>query len=123
MTAVNDFFFDLEENQKEIGLILHHLLESTPGISTKIRYRIPFYYRKSWICYLNPIKKGGIELAFTRANELSNYSGLLDFKNRKQVGGITITDPRDIPMDAIEEVLREAMLLDEHIKYASKRKQ
>lgn len=92
-----------------------------PGVTSKLRYGIPFYYKKSWICYLNPIKNNGIELAFTRANELSNEQGLLDFKKRKQVAGIEIYDLKDFPVTTIQEIVNEALLLDETVPYASKR--
>ena len=102
-------------------LYLHETLMSFPNITAKIRYNIPFYYRKSWICYLSPDKKGGVELAFTRGNELSNENGLLDSKGRKQVFGVTFEEVAGIPQQAMYEVIQEALLLDESKPYASKR--
>ena len=75
MDPVLSFIYNLEGAQKLIAEHLHNLITSYPEVVYKIRYRIPFYYRKSWICYVNPIKNGGIELAFVRANELSNENG------------------------------------------------
>ncbi len=121
MTPAEAYILDLESPQREIAQYLNDLIQGFPEISGKIRYKIPFYYRKSWICYLNPVKGSGIELAFTRANELSNAQGLLNFKNRKQVAGITIYQLDDIDENVILEVLQEAIILDETIKYASKR--
>lgn len=121
MNTCLDYIYGLEGDQQEIMLHLHELLASYPEVSGKIRYKIPFYFRKSWICYLNPTKDG-VELAFTRANELSNEQGLLDFKDRKQVAGISFTKVSDIKEDAIHEIFQEALLLDEEVKYASKRR-
>jgi len=100
----------------------HQYLYEHLGLIPKIRFKIPFYYNKSWICYLNPIKPNAIELAFTRGNELSNVQAILQSKGRKQVMSITFTKVKEIPVNAIEEIVQEAILLDEQIPYASKRK-
>ncbi|MBK7871629.1 MAG: DUF1801 domain-containing protein [Saprospiraceae bacterium] len=122
MNPCLDYIYELEGDQQQVMLRLHELITSYPEVTGKIRYKIPFYYRKSWICYLNPTKDGRVELAFTRANELSNEQGVLDFKNRKQVASITYTKSIDIQDDVLHEILQEALLLDEEVKYASKRK-
>lgn len=101
--------------------ILHDLIMSCDRMSAKIKFRIPFYYQKSWVCYLNPTKNKGVELCFTRANELSNENNLLDFKNRKQVAGITYYDYSEIDESLIHEVLNEALILDDHVKYSNKK--
>lgn len=121
MTDVEAYILELDDGQRTIMQYLYDLLMVQPQVAAKIRYKIPFFYRKSWICYLNPIKGSAIELAFIRANELSNEQGLLDFKKRKQVAGLTIYKIEDIPEDALLEVIQEALLLDETTTYASKR--
>ncbi|GJM30096.1 MAG: hypothetical protein DHS20C17_27310 [Cyclobacteriaceae bacterium] len=103
-------------------LFLDELILGFPGTTSKLRYGIPFYYKKSWICYLNPIKNQGVELAFTRANELSNEQGLLMSNGRKQVAGIAIYNINDLDIPLLTQVLSEALLLDEKVPYASKRK-
>ena len=92
------------------------------NLTSKIRFKIPFYYGRSWICYLNPIKTGGVTLAFIRGNELSNSHGILESKNRKQVMSIDFDGVEDIPSESIMEIIHEAILLDETIPYASKNK-
>ena len=107
--------------QRQILIQLRELIMSLPEMKASIKYKIPFFSRKSWICYLNPIGESGVELAFTRANELSNEQGALHFKDRKQVAGIEFHHPSEINADLIVEILQEAILLDETIPYASKR--
>ncbi len=87
-----------------------------------MRYKIPFYDGKSWICYLNPTKKGKIEFAFVRGNELSNDQGLLESKGRKQVYSVEFEKLKDIPQQALNEIIQEAILLDGSKPYPSKRK-
>jgi len=122
MDAVQSFILEKTGTQKALLDYFHQMLLGQPGVVSKIRYKIPFYYRKSWICYLNPVKGEGIELAFLRGNELSNAQGLLDFRGRKQVGGIIFYQLADVPEDAVMEIVQEALLLDEEVAYASKRK-
>jgi hypothetical protein len=122
MNTVEDFVEHLEGNQKEIVRYLHLLLTKNLNLQEKIRYKIPFYYGKSWICYLNPIKGDQIELAFLRGNELSNDQKILDFKQRKQVSGKIFSTISEITDSPILEVLHEAILLDQSIPYELKRK-
>ena len=121
MDPVSGYIDQLPANQKPIMLFLDELLRDFPGVTSKLRYKIPFYYKRSWICYLNPITQNGVELAFIRGNELSNEQGVLDFKQRKQVAGIALYQLDDLPLTSINEVINEALLLDEMVPYSSKR--
>lgn len=122
MNPCLDYIYEREGNQQEIMLYLHDLITSYPEIVGKIRYKIPFYYRKSWVCYLNPVKNDQVELVFLLGNELSNEQGLLESRGRKQVSGVIFSKVSNIPTETLHEILQEAFLLDEEVKYASKRK-
>ncbi len=122
MGEAEDFIYQFEGNQRETMLYFHNLLTRDLGLEDKIRFKIPFYYRKSWICYLNPTKEKKIEFAFVRGNELSNSQGLLINKGRKQVYSIDFEKVSDIPFRAINEIIQEAIFIDETIPYESKRK-
>ena len=119
---VEEFIWDYEGEQKEIMIFLHNRLISIFHLECKLSYKIPFYYYNSWICYLNPTKDNRVELAFPRGNELSNIQGVLESKGRKQVYGITYSSLKNININLIDEVIREAILLDQTTPYASKRK-
>ena len=88
-------------------LVNHHGLRST------ISYGVPMYSMKSWICYLNPQKKGGIELCFTRGVDLSNEQGLLDLRGRKMVAGVYFHHLSEIPERVLDEIIQEALIIDE----------
>ncbi|MEO1021645.1 MAG: DUF1801 domain-containing protein [Bacteroidota bacterium] len=97
---------------------LHDILSQIPAITISIKWKIPYYSRKHPICYLNPLKnKEGIELCFYRGQELSNENGLLKTKGRKMIAGIEIYNPDTAPWLEIEEVIHEAVFLDENVKY------
>jgi hypothetical protein len=122
MTEVENYIFKFEGKQREIMLFFHQLFSVELNLIDKLRFKIPFYYRKSWICYLNPSKNNRIELAFVRGNELSNSHGILDSKGRKQVWSIELNKLSEIPINELKEIIHEAILLDENVPYESKRK-
>ncbi len=122
MSKEYDFIYQFEGEQRNVLLYFHRLFTQDFNLEAKIRFKIPFYYGISWICYLNPTKNGKIELAFVRGNELSNDHGLLLSKGRKQVYGIEFGHTAEIPISDMHEVIQEAILLDETVPYKSKRK-
>lgn len=122
MNEVEYYLDNLDHGQQEVAYSLHLLMLSYPGVSAKLRYRIPFYYRKTWITYINTLKSGAIEFCFLRANELSNASGILDFKKRVQVAGIEMNTIKETQSEEVLMVIDEALLLDENVKYTVKKK-
>lgn len=115
--ALEKYTSGLTPAQAEMMEVLHREISDLPGIVMKERYKLPFYYGRSWICYLNPIKKEGIELAFTRGNELGNVHGILEHRNRKQISGIICRQLKGLPMDLIRDTLYEAVELDRSTPY------
>ena len=123
MNPVELFIYNKEDDQKYILEFLHHWIISTcKSIQPKIRYGIPFYYRNKWVCYLNPLKNGTVEIAFTRANQLRNESGLLQFGTRKQVAGLIIQSIETLPLLALQVIMTEALELDDKSIHATKKK-
>jgi len=118
---VSEFIDIYNGNQRDCMLLLHDLISEIPGIQPKIRFKIPFYYRKTWICYLNPIKNQSVELCFVRAKEFEHSKIHLEFRDRVQVGGIILTKPEDIDLTLIKMILEEAILLDETKPYTFKK--
>jgi len=112
MNEVEAYIAEREGEQRLVLDYLYQLLVSEPGVTAKIRYKIPFFYRRSWVCYTNP-REGGIELAFLNGHLLSNVQGLLQARGRKMVKGVVFHRLADIPEAALLEVIQEAFLLDE----------
>ena len=122
MGEVEDFIYQYEDDQRKIMFYFHNLFVNELGLAGKIRYKIPFYYGRTWICYLNPDKSGSIELSFIRGNELSNAQGILVSKDRKQVRSLIFDSMENVKDDVVMEVIHEALILDETTPYASKNK-
>lgn len=117
MTAVEDYIYQYEGDQREVMLYFHHLLINEFNLMPRMQYNLPFYYGKSWICYLFPSSKGLVELAFPRGNELSNVQGLLESKGRKMVSSVGFCKVQDIPVILLREIIHEAVLLDTALPY------
>lgn len=122
MTEAEQLIYQFDDTQREILLFFHEMLTTDYLLTYKVTFNNPCYYKKSWICYLKPLKNEQVELAFMRGNELSNNQGLLKSNGRKQLRSIEISDLKAAPLDTIKEILNEAIYLDEIKPYESKRK-
>lgn len=118
---VEAYIDEQEESVRAILIYFHRYLQDELGLIPKIRFKIPFYYRNSWICYLNPTKRNTVDVSFIRGNELLDESQILDDKGRKQVTSIEITSIVSAPIDALKELIIQAVILDESKPYKLKR--
>lgn len=108
--SIQAFFDRLDEERRLIALVLHEIIVGVDdAVTTKMRYRIPFYDKDTWFCYINPLKRGGVELCFLYADRLDDTSGILDFRGRKMVGGITCRSVDAIPYDEVVDLLQQAV--------------
>lgn len=119
MLQVEEFIANMKnENQKAIIQFWHNILTTYPTVTAYIKFRVPFYYQNTWVCYLNPIKPNGVELVLMYAKHLSP-NNLLETKGRKLVAGISFFSIEEITDDILEKVLNlfeEALQLDEKKK-------
>ena len=85
-------------------------------IEIKKKFNLPFFYGKTWVCYLNLVKNKEIELAFVRGRELPSKE-LLNFKDRAMIGGLTFESVSDIDKGVLKLLLDEAITLDQEKPY------
>jgi hypothetical protein len=112
MSVVDEYIERLENtHHQHLTYHIHHLLMTYEGITCKIRFRVPFYDGKKWICYINPIKKNGVEICFIKGFKLSPKPQLIAGK-RTMVKGISVYEINEEVLSLIAEVFEEAMLLD-----------
>ncbi|TAE44765.1 MAG: hypothetical protein EAZ06_11585 [Cytophagales bacterium] len=111
MQDLEIFVNTLDTTQQDFFWKLHSFLLDIFPFKIKIRYKIPFYDDKIWICYLNPLKKGGFELCFLDGYLLSNAQNLLESRGRKRIKGIIITENTIFPSQAIIEIIHEVLLI------------
>jgi hypothetical protein len=117
MHTPEDYIYSIQDaNLRETALFLHSFILSYEGITCKLAYKIPFYYRNKWVCYINIHKKKSIELAFIRGNEMKNESGILDSRGRKLVLGFIFNSMNDINDLLLDEWMQDAIEVDERKK-------
>jgi len=114
MSPVEAYYQKLDPERRQLAYILRDIvLAASPQVTEKLAWGLPFFYAHSYLCYLNPDKKGGLYLGFTRGNQLSNQQGILEMKGRKQIASISYRSVEDIDVAPLEEILQEALLVDE----------
>jgi len=121
MNKVEDYIYSFEGDQLEVLLFFHDLLTSFQTVTSKIRFKIPFYYQNTWVCYLNPVKPNKIAICFLRGYEMSNEQDILESKGRKQVLSAEFASVDEIPKKLMSEIINEALFLDETVPYKPKR--
>jgi len=97
------------------------------GLEPKTKFKLPFYYGNTWICYLNipKSKKKGkpyLELCFVRGVELESAHQLLDFSSRAMIAGLKIYEGQALNWNTIRTVTEEAIDLDRTTPYTFKKK-
>jgi hypothetical protein len=120
MNKVEDYIYSFEGDQLEVLLYFHDLLTSFQTVTSKIRFKIPFYYQNTWVCYLNPVKPNKIAICFLRGYEMSNEQDILESKGRKQVQSAEFASVDKIPKKLMSEIINEALFLDETVPYQPK---
>ncbi len=117
-----DYIEELPNNpQSELMKYLHHFLSSYSELNVKVIFTTPFYTRNKWVIYLSKQKDGSIEVCFVQAIQFKKHQELLDFKKRKQVGGITYWKPKDINEETLDILISEALATDDRLKSPSKK--
>jgi hypothetical protein len=117
-----DYIEDLPNDpQSELMKYLHHFLSSYPELNVKVMFSTPFYTRNKWMIYLNKLKDRSIEVCFVQAIRFKEHRELLDFKKRKQVGGIAYFTVEDINEEVLDLLIAEAINTDDRLRSPAKK--
>ena len=94
----------------------NRIVESMPYCDEKVTYDIPFFYYKRRMCYLylSKKKKDVVLLGFCQGAQLSNEQGLL-VGNGKVIRVIEFDLNQTQDLDLVQEVINEAVILQDHI--------
>jgi hypothetical protein len=112
--SVEDYILNLPIADQEAAFYIHNELLSQPGMRCDLRWSLPFYGRKRWICYLNPLKKGGFEWVFLDGQQLYSSGGLLQKRSRSRVAGLYYPTETGTELNFIpENLVQEALWLDD----------
>jgi hypothetical protein len=113
LDGVADYIDGLAPPEQAIVDYLCHLFVAYPGVRLQLKHRIPFICGRSWICYLNALKKGGVELAFIRGQAMDDPFGMLQSRGRKMVRGVAFLTLEAIPEEPVRVLFESALLLDQ----------
>jgi hypothetical protein len=111
----------LTENQKSIVDYIYNELVVYSGVECKIKFKLPFFYKNTWVAYLNPIKKDGIEFCIVRAKEIPSIGEFVNYKNRTMIAGISYYSIKEIDFNILHFVFQEAYQLDSTTPYTFKK--
>jgi hypothetical protein len=96
MRSVDEYISILPEDLAELCESLRRIiLETVPGATEKISFKIPFYHYHGMFCYLNRVKDG-IDVGFLRGRDLREIFPQLQQGTRKIVASVIIRDKTDI---------------------------
>ena len=121
--SLPDLFELLPENERIIVDVLRQIIrENLPGYCReKISYNVPFFYGKKGICIIWPaaIPRGGVTegvlLGFWQGNKLKDGDSYLTHGTNKKVYYKIFKSPEEIDENAIIELLKEAIALDQSV--------
>lgn len=101
---------------RQLLIAAHHFLQETlpPFATCSIKWKIPFYKLHRNFCYLNR-HKDHITLGFPNGYKLAEIPNVLlgENENLKQVRYLEIRTIEDLYSDTVQQILHEAILLDE----------
>ncbi|MBK7172877.1 MAG: DUF1801 domain-containing protein [Bacteroidales bacterium] len=117
---IDEFLDYLPDEEREIVVFLRQIiLESLPECREKLAYNVPFYYKKSRICFIWPpsvpwgnVNIKGVQLGFCNGYLLKDEDGYLEKGNRKQVYWKEYNSIIQVDPDLLREFLFEALAID-----------
>ncbi|SHN03356.1 DUF1801 domain-containing protein [Flavobacterium xinjiangense] len=123
--TIEEFLDYLSEEEQEIVLFLRKIiLECMPDCKEKLAYNIPFYYRHSRICYIWPASipwgkvEKGVAIGFCKGTSFLDET----FEITKFASKLTFKSVKEIDVSLLKQQIYEAILIDEQIVKAKRRK-
>ncbi|HEY4617037.1 MAG TPA: DUF1801 domain-containing protein [Flavobacterium sp.] len=123
--TVDEFLDGLPDHELEIVLFLRKIiLECMPECKEKLAYNVPFYYRHSRICFLWPATvpwgkvAKGVAIGFCKGDSFLDET----FETTKFASKLTFSSVDEIDIPLLKRQIYEAILIDEKIVKARRRK-
>lgn len=119
-----EFWDYLPEDERIITDVLRQIILETlpPHCKEKLTYNVPFYYGKRRICLIWPASvpwggiKKGVLLGFCQGNKLKDKDHYLTHGTNKQIFYKIYHSTDEIDAEAVINLLREAIELDNKFK-------
>lgn len=110
--AVDEFVSRLPDRVRDLAENLRKIiLTSSEHIIEQVKHKIPFYYYKGQLCYLNPFDDR-VVLGFSRGADLPDEHGLLK-GNQKTVRHAVFYPDAKIDEEIVRNLIYEALIVNE----------
>jgi hypothetical protein len=123
--TLDEFLDYIPEDELEVVLFLRKIiLECITDCKEKLAYNVPFYYRHSRICYIWPATipwgkvSKGVAIGFCKGDSFLDET----FETKKFASKLTFNSVAEIDIASLKEQIYEAILIDEKIVKARRRK-
>ena len=123
--SMDDFLDYLPEEELEMVLFLRKIIvECKPDFKEKLAYNVPFYYRHSRICYIWPASvpwgkvEKGVAIGFCKTDDFLDET----FATAKFASKQIFNSVQEIDVELLKQQIYEAILIDEKIVKARRRK-
>lgn len=106
---------ELPPHQREIAKVLRGIVISfSIGVEERVAYGLPFFYYYGPLCYLNP-KKEGVDVGFTRGQQLLPSCPYLEVAKRKKMANMFINEISNQKLELFQSALVQAMQLNKEV--------
>jgi hypothetical protein len=119
--TIEELIAGLPANEKKITMALRNcILETVPVLREKRSYGVPYYSRKSRVCFIWPASvpnggfKEGVMLGFCKGYLMGNEEGLLQAGGRKEVFTVQYLSLSQIKWPQVRQWVQEALIIDEN---------
>lgn len=108
---VEEYIYHLSESQQAICWILRDtIINLSPAVEEKFKWKCPFYYHGKALCYLS--KRGkGIDLAFAHGYKMNDESGILQDRGTRYVRHLYFESEKDALNPVVTELLHQAIMI------------
>jgi len=111
-SAVDEFVNRLPEGIRALAERLRKIiLTSSEQIREQIKHKIPFYYYKGQLCYINPFDDR-VVLGFSRGAEMPDEHGMLK-GNQKTVRHAVFYLHTELDKEKVRNLIYEALIVNE----------
>jgi hypothetical protein len=117
--VVEELIHRLPVNEKRLTMALRDcILQTAPMLQEKLSYGVPFYYRRSRVCFIWPASvpngglKEGILLGFCKGYLMANEEGELQAEGRKEVLTVNYLSLSQINWQLVRQWIQEALIID-----------
>lgn len=109
-----------DEDRQIVDELRAFILDFMPDCQEKLAYNVPYYYRRSRVCFIWPasvpwgnVPQFGVQLGFCKGSLITDPWDYLEKGKRKQVFVKTFAQVEEIDFEKLRYFMQEALEVDE----------